>query len=199
MSKENNSHFNKCVIFGRISSTETKTTKAGKVFLNIVIDCLNPLYGGVQAYCRMWGDNRITNAPTVGQIVKMEGLFAQFVKNNKIVNSFTVFKWSLFTGDEFRACFILTGIISEVSTIEDEGFIKLEVNRKGLNDAPTNEKFELWTKNKDSILGLEIRQTITAKGLIAERGSSDYFGTSSGIFKAYILEIKSSVNTDEPF
>lgn len=194
-------HFNKGVVFGRLSDLVIKTSENNKKYMQLHLECPNDLHGDTRVYGRLWGDDRVEQLLGAlkkdGKLMKgtglrLEGFFSQYDgEDGQRLNNFTFFKWKPFTGAEYRAAFILTGQIEDAyETEEGEGAIHLHIVRKGANEQDVEEDFLVFTEDKDDILELQQGQIVHLKGLISEKGEEDYFGSTSGIFKAYVKEIK---------
>lgn len=175
--------------------------KNHKKYLQIQLECPNTLHGDIKVYGRLWGDDRIEELLRTlnqdgklmkGTALRLEGFFGQYDgEDDRRLNNYTFFKWHLFEGAEYRAVFILTGKIEDIhETEDDEGCVHLHIARQGVNEQTVEEDFLLFAEDKAEIADLRDGQTIQAKGLIAEKGEEDYFGGSSGIFKAYVKEVK---------
>ncbi|MDO8282715.1 MAG: hypothetical protein Q7U10_08885 [Thermodesulfovibrionia bacterium] len=197
-----NKHFNKGIAWGKLEGLRRTTSDSvdKKPYLKIYLHCHNALHGNVKVYGRIWGADRIAEAEKLlmdedkqlkkGMGLRLEGFFNQYDKKveDEItrLSNFTFFQIAPYDGTEYRAVFILTGVIEIILRDLEEGSIRLSLDRQG--NQP--EEFLLYTDDQKELKGLEAGQTVQIKGMMAEQGEEDYFGASSGIFRAYAKEIK---------
>lgn len=197
-------HFNKGVVFGRLSDLKEKTSDSENKtkYLQINLECPNELHGDTKIYGRLWGDERIDvllktlnqNGKLMkGTALRLEGFFGQYDDSEgRRLNNYSFFKWKHINSSEFRAAFILTGEIKEAYILNGEGCIHLHIVRPGAKNKDLEEDFILFTEDEGDISDLKQGQTVHLKGVLSEKGQEDYFGGTSGIFKAYVKEMKIS-------
>lgn len=195
-------HFNKGVVFGRLSDLKEKTADSENKtrYLQLNLECPNELHGDTKIYGRLWGDDRIDNLLKTlnqngklmkGTALRLEGFFGQYDgEDNRRLNNYTFFKWKLINSAEYRAAFILTGEIHDVYAKDGECCVHLHIIRSGANSKEIEEDFVLFTEDEGDVAGFKKGETVHLKGVISEKGREDYFGGTSGSFKAYIKEIK---------
>lgn len=178
-----------------------KPSTGGVPYLQVHLEVPNTLHGDCKVYGRVWGKERIAQLQDelkkdgkfiAGTPIRLEGFFNQYDgEEGKRYNNFTFHKWDFNTAEEYRATFILVGEVKDAYVEDGEGVIALHICRSGgKGKKDIEEDFILYTDNKDLINDLHEGQTIKAKGLIAEKGKEDYFGDSSGVFRAYVKELQ---------
>ncbi len=200
-------HFNKGVIFGRLVGVEKKTSEGGRKYLQLQFECPNMVHGDAKVFGRMWGEERIEpflkelkderGVLMMGAKLKMEGFYNQYDGDGQRLSSYTLYKWAFYEGNEFRATFILRGVVEDVyENDEGEGVLHLHLSRPGNNEQTVEEDFLLYAEDPQILAGVSPGQTVHVKGVIAEQGEEDYFGETSGVFKPYIkvIEIKEGTN-----
>jgi hypothetical protein len=197
------------VVYGRLSDFSFKETKKNKIkYMRISLDCPSLDFGNVKVYGRIFGEGRynallqeLKQASTGGQFkgtsLKLEGTFTQYDgEESKILNTFTFNRWMILPSQVYRAAFSLVGRINGAVREKDEGHVKLLVKRTDGHKKEISESFDLYTEDPDMIEAFQcpagaLRNIETRiAGILKEKGQEDFFGRSSGIFKAYIKEIE---------
>lgn len=202
-------HFNMANVWGRpIGEMKRERSTGKKEYLIIQIECPNELYGNIRAYGRLWGTDKIAAfldhfKKNPGSAYRFRGMFSQYDKEEEVrLSNFTLYGWEAISGNEFRASFLLTGIVTATQTLEheNEGVIFLHLFRQGQGSfQDIEEDFILYTLNAQDVAGLQEGDTIKVKGLLRAKEPEDYFGEKNGTIKAYIMsEINILKMQDEP-
>lgn len=200
-------HFNMANVWGRPTGDMKRTfSDGGKEYLIIQVECPNELYGNVKAYGRLWGTEKIDAfldffKKNPGATYRFRGMFSQYDKEEGVrYSNFTFFSWEEVKGKEFRAAFVLTGEVTAVKLLDDEGEHKIYLHlfREGTGGyKDIEEDFEIYTLNGDVIAGVQAGDTIEAGGLLRAKEPEDYLGRQRTAIKPYVMgEIK--VKTMKP-
>lgn len=190
-------HFNQGTCWGKISKIKLEKSEKKTPYLSLEIECGNEIFGNIRTFGRLWGQDRIDALfdyykKHPGAAYKLKGFFSQYSKNDNRYSNFTFFSWQPFEGTEFRAAFVLKGL---VTAIEGDK-ICLHIEREGSgNYADIEEDFELHVLNQQDIAGINEGDVVQCKGAIRYHEGEDYFGGSpSGKILPYIMELKKLTN-----
>jgi hypothetical protein len=192
-------HFNKGVVWGKIKTLKTRTTKAnGKPYAELRILCPSEGCGDVLVYARLWGKIKVEAVKKAfksnpGQAYKFKGLLSQFKKSDKVLTGFNLF--SLEPTDDLvglRAVFILVGGLEERHYNGGTALLKVRVKQGG--DYPTDDLFEIYASEK-AAEQLDVLALVQVKGKMRDM---DAEWGSSGDLRPFADEMK-SIQKKEPF
>lgn len=186
-------HFNKGVVWGRVADTKRDTSEGGTLYLSITMETPNELYGNVKTYGRLWGDEKIAAfedhlKKNPGATYRFEGFFSQYTKKDARYSNYTFFQWQQVSGAEFRAAFVLTGVVQYVSG----DLLGLHLVREGTNGRKdTEEDFEVYAHDLQKLAGVQEGDTVTVKGVLRYKDTEDYYGGApEGPVRPYCMDVK---------
>ncbi len=198
--------FNQGHIWGRISSFTKKKSdsRQPKPYLFLTIECANELYGNVQTFARLWGEEKIDKfldylKQHPHDAYRFIAFFSQYEeqREGKRLSNFTVFKWMPSTSNELRASFILRGTITKTDTIFDELAMRIHVKREsGEGYDPTEEDFEVYLHPRASFIKGCSREDIKegsyveVAGFMRTKEPEDGFGRTSSDVRPYVMEVE---------
>jgi hypothetical protein len=182
-------HFNLGNVWGRVAKVTREKSSEGTPYLSIQVECANTIYGNVRTYGRLWKNidaffDYYKKNP--GSAYRFRGFFSQYDKSEgQRYSNYTFYSWEVFTGEEFRASFILIG---EIDSVEEEK-LSLVLSREGSEE---EEHFEVYSLNRQDLSGISEGDCVKLKGLLRYKEAEDFFGDTSahGTVKPYIMEIE---------
>lgn len=187
-------HFNSGCVFGKIADEPKKeTSEGGKEYVTFKVSASGWRSGSVTAYCRMWGEERITpflqawrSNPTAPLFLK--GFYGQYRgEKNEWLSNFTIFQYEQREAVDPRAVFVLRGEVGVVSDLSDGGQrMIMAVHREGQQA----EEFELWCPGELLFDRVKVGDAIEAKGYVRQESTEDEFGGSAGPIHAYVHQLQ---------
>ena len=184
-------HFNLGNVWGRVGGTKAEESTEGKPYLSIQVECPNDLFGNIKTYGRLWGKEKIDAfmdhyKKNPGTAYRFRGFFSQYDKEEGLrLSNYTFYSWDVFNGAEFRASFVLVGLVAAIEEKKEEGMICLSLSREGAAE----EEFVVYTLTLQDLAGISEGDVIEVKGVLRYKEPEDFFGASShGTVKPYVME-----------
>ncbi len=200
-------HFNAGNVYGKVTEVKEEKSDKGKPYLQISVDVSGDKSGRVTAYCRMWGEERITPFMNEWRRFPSEtywfrGFLGQYKsKTGDLLSNFTVFSHERKTSEK-RAVFILKGVVShQPSSLNCGGqrFL-IETIREGASGKEDIESFEVWSPGEKLLDPVSKGDLVEVKGLIRQKDVDGFYGGSDGPVRAYVDVLKIiTQETDCPF
>lgn len=177
------SHFNKGQVFGVISELRLKKSKGMVPFLAIKLVCKNSRTGNIRVWGRIWGETMVKELTDFHRsnprdIVHLEGIFCQYVKDKEYKHNYTFFSFNHHPNAVQRAVFILVGKVTFVGL---DGDVHVRVYRDNkFKKKMVEENFRLAACSDSVLNQLEKDKEYKLLGVIKKASIDEFYGDSSG-------------------
>lgn len=190
-------HFNAGNVFGKVTEVKEEKSDKGKPYLQISVDTSGDKSGRVTAYCRMWGEQRISEFLNEWKRFPAEtfwfrGFLGQYTsKSGDILSNFTVFSFERKPGEK-RAVFVLKGVVSHQPSGTADGGQRflMDITRDDAQGGENTENFELWVPGEKLLDTVAVGDLVEVKGLIRQKDVDGFYGGSDGPVRAYVDLLK---------
>lgn len=189
-------HYNGGIVMGIISKVTPEVTKEKKPYLELLVDCPNPIHGNVRVLARIWGKSvdLFKASFKQGSMARLQGNIQQYDdKNGNRRTSFNFFQFSPGPLKEMKAVFILTG---EVEKYQDDpstssGQVTIRIVQVDGNGKITNEEdIEVYVPGEVLLTTGEPEpgQTVKVKGYLVQKENE--FGEAEGVMRCEVKEME---------
>lgn len=183
-------HYNGAIVMGIVSKVTEEKTKEKKPYLELLVDCPNPVHGNVRVLGRVWGKfvEQFKASFKQGSMARLQGTIQQYDdKNGNRRASFNFFQFSPGPLKEMKAVFILTG---KVEKYQDDTLTVKVVQNDGNGKITSEEDIEVYVPGEVLLTTGEPEsgQTVKVKGYLVQKENE--FGEAEGVMRAEVKEME---------